>query len=54
MDYVKTSAMEHFGVTRDIGTELYHKHDLQVFYSKLRDLWDGNGLSVANTSNVQT
>ncbi len=54
LDYVKASAMEHFGVTRDMGTELYQKLDIQVFYSKLLDLWDGNGLSVANTSNVQT
>ena len=51
LDYVKTTAMEHFGVTRDMGTELYQKLDIQVFYSKLLDL-DGNGLSVADTSSV--
>ena len=38
LDYVKDTALSHFGVTRDQGTELYRNFDVQVYYSRYLDL----------------
>ena len=38
LDYVKNTALNHFGVTRKDGTELYQNFDVQVFYSKYLDV----------------
>ena len=38
LDYVKNTALEHFGVTRKEGTSLYENFDVQVYYSRYLDL----------------
>lgn len=38
LDYVKDTALSHFGVTRQQGTELYQNFDVQVYYSRYLDL----------------
>ena len=38
LDYVKDTALSHFGVTRNQGTELYRNFDVQVYYSRYLDL----------------
>ena len=38
LDYVKDTALAHFGVTQDQGTELYRNFDVQVYYSRYLDL----------------
>ena len=38
LDYVKNTALTHFGVTAKEGTDLYKNFDVQVYYSRLLDL----------------
>ena len=38
LDYVKNTALTHFGVTAKQGTDLYKNFDVQVYYSKVIDL----------------
>jgi len=38
LDYVKNTALTHFGVTAKQGTEAYKNFDVQVYYSKVIDL----------------
>ena len=38
LDYVKNTALAHFGVTAKDGTELYKNFDVQVYYSRYLDL----------------
>lgn len=38
LDYVKNTALTHFGVTAKEGTELYKNFDVQVYYSRYLDL----------------
>ncbi|WP_297288829.1 S-layer homology domain-containing protein [uncultured Flavonifractor sp.] len=38
LDYVKNTALTHFGVTAKDGTELYKNFDVQVYYSRYLDL----------------
>lgn len=38
LDYVKNTALSHFGVTAKEGTDLYKNFDVQVYYSKVIDL----------------
>ncbi len=38
LDYVKSSALGRFSVTKEMGTALYQNLDLQVFYSRYLDL----------------
>lgn len=38
LDYVKNTALSHFGVTAKEGTQLYKNFDVQVYYSKVIDL----------------
>ena len=38
LDYVKDTALSHFGVTLQQGTELYQNFDVQVYYSRYLDL----------------
>ncbi len=42
LDYVKDTALDHFGVTKKDGTALYQNFDVQVYYSRYLD---GKGLS---------
>ena len=39
LDYVKNTALSHFGVTAKEGTDLYKNFDVQVYYSKYMDLY---------------
>ena len=38
LDYVKNTALTHFGVTAKEGTDLYKNFDVQVYYSRYLDL----------------
>ena len=38
LDYVKDTALAHFGVTAKDGTDLYQNFDVQVYYSRYLDL----------------
>ena len=38
LDYVKNTALSHFGVTAKDGTDAYKTFDVQVYYSKVIDL----------------
>ena len=38
LDYVKNTALDHFGVTKKDGTALYQSFDVQVYYSRYLDL----------------
>ena len=38
LDYVKDTALAHFGVTSKDGTDLYKNFDVQVYYSRYLDL----------------
>ena len=38
LDYVKDTALDHFGVTKKDGTALYQSFDVQVYYSRYLDL----------------
>ena len=38
LDYVKNTALTHFGVTSKDGTDLYKNFDVQVYYSRYLDL----------------
>ena len=38
LDYVKSSALGRFSVTKEMGKSLYQNLDLQVFYSRYLDL----------------
>lgn len=38
LDYVKDTALAHFGVTAKDGTEVYKNFDVQVYYSRYLDL----------------
>ena len=38
LDYVKNTALSHFGVTAKEGTNLYKNFDVQVYYSRYLDL----------------
>ena len=38
LDYVKDTALTHFGVTSKDGTDLYKNFDVQVYYSRYLDL----------------
>lgn len=38
LDYVKNTALSHFGVTAKDGTDAYKNFDVQVYYSKVIDL----------------
>ena len=38
LDYVKNTALTHFGVTAKDGTDLYKTFDVQVYYSRYLDL----------------
>lgn len=38
LDYVKNTALSHFGVTAKQGTDLYKNFDVQVYYSRVIDL----------------
>ena len=38
LDYVKNTALSHFGVTAKEGTQLYKNFDVQVYYSRYLDL----------------
>lgn len=41
LDYVKNTALTHFGVTAKEGTDLYKNFDVQVYYSRYLDLKQG-------------